>query len=90
MNIHLPPSRLLAHHCSDIVDVVVTSCAWMDGCCVMVELGLKEGICLSTLSFAFSPHCCFSAGGQSPNAFQLLWLLDLTQLRAQSPRLATL
>lgn len=42
MNIHLPPSRLLAHHCSDIVDVVVTSCARMDGCRVMVKLGLER------------------------------------------------
>ena len=55
MNIHSLFSRLLAHHCRDLVDVVVhqhdaqlhhvqlhTSCARVGGCCVIVELGLER------------------------------------------------
>lgn len=50
MNVHSLPSRLLAHHCRDLVDVVVhqhdaqlhTSCARVGGCCVTVELGLER------------------------------------------------
>ena len=46
MNIHLSPSRLSAYHCSDLVDVVMTSCARVGGCNVVVELGLERR-CLS-------------------------------------------
>ena len=42
MNIHLSPSTLLAYHCSNLIDVVMTSCARVGGCDVMVELGLER------------------------------------------------